>query len=87
MANSPGNCPQLSKSTWCTVREDPGCTNATDTCILVRQAAQSKAGSVLSALEALPDAVTAARYLSALDEWIDQAPREPLDLSEIPLPR
>ncbi len=90
MATKPGTCPQLSKPTWCTVRDDPGCANALDTCILIRQYAQATATSLLAASALFRISTDAEKYYTALEDWIDRAPVEkggPLKVEDMPRPQ
>lgn len=86
MANVPGRCPQLMKPTWCTVKDEPRCSDAIDVCILVRQAAYSKAGLFLGGLALLEERLQAEAYAEQLEAWIDEASEQPLDLGNIPVP-
>lgn len=88
MANCPDNCPQLDEPTWCAVRDDPGCKNAPDPCILVKQYIQSAAGTKSGAVMSLEEPA-AREYLARLEEWIDTAPPAkggPLDTRKMPMP-
>jgi hypothetical protein len=85
MATVPGTCPQLpNQPTWCTVRDDPGCMQTNDTCILIRNFTSSAISNALSALALTRSEDEARAYLNELAAWMDHVP---LDLREAPLPR
>lgn len=88
MANCPGPCPQLTKPTWCTVRDDPECENASEPCILIRNYLQSGASAKFSAMVFLGEAA-GREYLARVEEWADTVLRAKggrLDTRQMPTP-